>query len=45
MVEVLVIKNWIAESLPTADTIMCLHNAVERTQQQMMTKRLCVTCL
>ena len=45
MVEVIVIKNWMAESLPAADTIMFLHNAVERTQQQLMTKRLCVTCL
>ncbi|XP_067942963.1 receptor-type tyrosine-protein phosphatase epsilon-like [Watersipora subatra] len=44
-VQVIVLKNWSSETLPTNDMILSLQREVETAQQKMPNGKICVTCL
>ena len=43
--QVLVVKNWTTEVLPTTDIIISLREDLEKAQQQAMSTKVAVTCL
>ncbi|XP_067942989.1 receptor-type tyrosine-protein phosphatase epsilon-like [Watersipora subatra] len=44
-VQVIVLKNWTSETVPTTDMILSLQREVETAQQKVPNGKICVTCL